>query len=46
MTEHKIYSMSFSRVYPLYIKKAENKNRTKVGFLFEKNIILRYLKDL
>ena len=29
MTEHKIYSMSFSRVYPLYIKKAENKNRTK-----------------
>lgn len=29
MTEHKIYKMSFSTVYPLYIKKAERKDRTK-----------------
>lgn len=26
---HKIYKMSFSSVYPLYIQKAERKNRTK-----------------
>ncbi|MBO1300717.1 MULTISPECIES: DUF2200 domain-containing protein [unclassified Enterococcus] len=29
MTEHRIFTMSFSSVYPLYIKKAERKNRTK-----------------
>ena len=29
MAEHKIYKMSFSTVYPLYIKKAERKERTK-----------------
>lgn len=29
MAEHKIYKMSFSTVYPLYIKKAERKDRTK-----------------
>lgn len=29
MTTHKIYKMSFSRVYPLYISKAEKKGRTK-----------------
>lgn len=29
MTKHKIYTMSFATVYPLYIKKAERKNRTK-----------------
>lgn len=29
MTTHKIYTMSFSKVYPLYIKKAEKKGRTK-----------------
>ncbi|MFC6465045.1 DUF2200 domain-containing protein [Marinilactibacillus sp. GCM10026970] len=29
MAEHKIYSMSFGKVYPLYIKKVERKNRTK-----------------
>lgn len=29
MTKHKIYTMSFSRVYPLYIEKAEKKGRTK-----------------
>ncbi|WP_225744549.1 DUF2200 domain-containing protein [Marinilactibacillus sp. Marseille-P9653] len=30
MAEHKIYSMSFGKVYPLYIKKVERKNRTKL----------------
>lgn len=29
MKEHRIYSMSFASVYPLYIQKAEKKNRTK-----------------
>lgn len=29
MTKHKIYTMSFSKVYPLYIAKAEKKGRTK-----------------
>lgn len=29
MTKHKIYSMSFASVYPLYIAKAERKGRTK-----------------
>lgn len=29
MTEHKIYKMSFSTVYPLYIKKVERKGRIK-----------------
>jgi hypothetical protein len=29
MTTHKIYKMSFSKVYPLYISKAEKKGRTK-----------------
>lgn len=29
MAEHKIYKMSFSTVYPLYIKKVERKDRTK-----------------
>ena len=29
MTEHRIYSMSFASVYPLYIAKAEKKGRTK-----------------
>jgi len=27
--EHKIYSMAFSKVYPMYIQKAERKGRTK-----------------
>ncbi len=26
---HKIYSMSFARVYPLYVAKADRKDRTK-----------------
>ncbi|MGM9902595.1 hypothetical protein A5844_000095 [Enterococcus sp. 10A9_DIV0425] len=29
MTEHRIFTTSFASVYPLYIKKAERKNRTK-----------------
>lgn len=29
MTKHKIYTMSFASVYPLYILKAEKKGRTK-----------------
>lgn len=29
MTEHPIFTMPFSSVYPLYLKKAERKNRTK-----------------
>jgi hypothetical protein len=29
MIKHRIYSISFARVYPLYIAKAENKGRTK-----------------
>ncbi|WCL57384.1 DUF2200 domain-containing protein [Bacillus safensis] len=29
MTKHKVYSMSFAKVYALYIAKAERKGRTK-----------------
>lgn len=29
MSEHRIFTMSFADVYPLYIQKAERKNRTK-----------------
>lgn len=29
MTNHKIYMMSFAKIYPLYIQKAERKGRTK-----------------
>jgi hypothetical protein len=29
MTRHKIFAMKFSAVYPLYVQKAERKNRTK-----------------
>ena len=29
MSNHKIYKMSFAKVYPLYISKAEKKGRTK-----------------
>lgn len=29
MTKHKIYTMSFAKIYPLYIQKAEKKGRTK-----------------
>ena len=29
MAKHRIYSMSFGTIYPLYIAKAEKKGRTK-----------------
>lgn len=29
MSEHKVYKMSFAKVYPLYVQKAERKERTK-----------------
>ncbi|MBT2695672.1 DUF2200 domain-containing protein [Bacillus sp. ISL-55] len=29
MAKHKVYTMSFASVYPLYVKKAERKGRTK-----------------
>lgn len=29
MTKHKIYTMSFAKVYPHYVTKAEKKGRTK-----------------
>lgn len=29
MTQHRIFGMKFSSVYPLYVQKAERKNRTK-----------------
>lgn len=29
MSEHRIFTMPFARVYPMYVQKAERKNRTK-----------------
>jgi len=29
MTKHRIFTTSFSSVYPMYVQKAERKNRTK-----------------
>lgn len=29
MTQHRIFTTEFSKVYPLYVQKAERKNRTK-----------------
>lgn len=29
MTEHRIFGMPFAKVYPMYVQKAERKNRTK-----------------
>jgi hypothetical protein len=29
MAKHHIFAMTFARVYPLYVQKAERKNRTK-----------------
>lgn len=29
MTEHRVFAMEFAKVYPLYVKKAERKGRTK-----------------
>ena len=39
MTKHRIYTMSFANVYPLYVTKAEKKGRTKT----EVNEIIRWL---
>lgn len=39
MKKHRIYSMSFTSVYPLYIAKAEKKGRTKT----EVDEIIRWL---
>lgn len=29
MAKHRIFTMSFAKVYPMYVQKAERKNRTK-----------------
>ncbi|RYF41379.1 MAG: DUF2200 domain-containing protein [Comamonadaceae bacterium] len=29
MTAHRIFTMAFAKVYPMYVQKAERKNRTK-----------------
>jgi hypothetical protein len=39
MTKHRIYTMMFGRVYPLYVKKAERKGRTKA----EVDEVIRWL---
>jgi hypothetical protein len=39
MTKHRIYTISFASVYPLYIAKAERKGRTKA----EVDEIIRWL---
>ena len=39
MPEHKIFSTAFSKIYPLYIQKAERKGRTRQ----EVDIIVRWL---
>ena len=39
MSKHRIYTMSFASVYPLYIAKAEKKGRTK----YEVDEIIRWL---
>ena len=39
MTKHRIYTMSFARVYPLLVAKAEKKGRTKA----EVDEIIRWL---
>ena len=39
MPGHRIFAMAFARVYPLYVQKAERKNRTKA----EVDRIIRWL---
>lgn len=29
MTQHRVFAMEFAKVYPLYVQKAERKNRTQ-----------------
>ncbi len=38
-TQHRIYSMSFAKVYPLYVAKAERKGRTRA----EVDAVIRWL---
>jgi len=39
MSKHRIYSMSFASIYPLYVAKAEKKGRTKA----EVDEVIRWL---
>ncbi|MGB5246050.1 MAG: DUF2200 domain-containing protein [Woeseia sp.] len=39
MSKHPIFKMAFSKVYPMYVQKAERKNRTKA----EVDEIIRWL---
>ncbi len=39
MTQHRIFKMPFAKVYPLYVQKAERKNRTQA----EVDDIIRWL---
>ncbi|MBX3650160.1 MAG: DUF2200 domain-containing protein [Burkholderiales bacterium] len=39
MPPHKVFTMKFSKVYPLYVQKAERKNRTKA----EVDQVIRWL---
>ncbi len=39
MSQHRVYRMKFSSVYPLYVQKAERKGRTKD----EVDLIIRWL---
>ena len=39
MSKHNIYKMSFAKIYPLYVAKAEKKGRTKA----EVNEIITWL---
>ena len=39
MAEHKLYAMSFAKVYPLYVQKAERKDRSQA----EVDQIIRWL---
>jgi len=39
LPKHRIFTMAFSKVYPLYVQKAERKNRTKA----EVDHIIRWL---
>ena len=39
MPEHPIFALAFSRVYPLYVQKAERKNRSKA----EVDQVIRWL---
>lgn len=39
MPEHRVFRMAFAKVYPMYVQKAERKNRTKA----EVDQIIRWL---